>query len=142
MCERRILLRFSNHSFPSNICWFVGVFQAISCHYASSKCHFINSNETVSPETGHEILQLARKRVGDDVTITLPVSDYQYNWTNKYTVSCMCHSVWVIVYVSQCMCHSVCVTVYVSQYMCHGVCVTVYVSRCMCHGVCVTVYVS
>ncbi|KAF6025709.1 PHYH [Bugula neritina] len=49
-----------------------GFRKAISCHYASSKCHFINSNETVSPETGHEILQLARKRVGDDVTITLP----------------------------------------------------------------------
>ena len=59
-----LFIRPSAHSF---------FMQAISCHYASSHCHYIDVRGTVQEEIAEEVLEVARKKLGNEVTFTFQV---------------------------------------------------------------------
>jgi len=48
--------------------------QAISCHYASSHCHYINVVGTVQEQLAKEIEGVARKRLGEKAEFSFEVS--------------------------------------------------------------------
>ena len=47
--------------------------QAISCHYASSHCHYIDVKGTIQQNIADEIEELARKKLGPDVELSFQV---------------------------------------------------------------------
>ncbi|KAB5542278.1 hypothetical protein PHYPO_G00089810 [Pangasianodon hypophthalmus] len=52
-----------------------GFRKAISCHYASADCHYIDVEGTTQENISKEVEELARKRVGNDATIS-----FQDSW--------------------------------------------------------------
>ncbi|XP_060759639.1 phytanoyl-CoA dioxygenase, peroxisomal isoform X3 [Neoarius graeffei] len=52
-----------------------GFRKAISCHYASADCHYIDVKGTTQENISKEVEELALKRVGDDVTLS-----FQDSW--------------------------------------------------------------
>ena len=50
--------------------------QAISCHYASSHCHYIDVSGTTQEMVAEEVIALAHKKLGKDFNITFQVSQY------------------------------------------------------------------
>lgn len=48
-------------------------FKAISCHYASADCHYIDVEGTTQENISKEVEDLARKRVGSDTTLSFQV---------------------------------------------------------------------
>lgn len=59
-------------------CFFLCFFpiQAISCHYASSHCDYIDVEDTTHEVIAKEVEELARKRLGPEATISFQVSTY------------------------------------------------------------------
>ena len=48
--------------------------QAISCHYASSHCHYIDVSGTTQQIVAEEVIELAHKKLGKDSNITYQVN--------------------------------------------------------------------
>lgn len=48
--------------------------QAISCHYAASDCAYIDVSGTTQENLAKEVIELAQKRVGEGVEVTIQVS--------------------------------------------------------------------
>ncbi len=53
-------------------------FQAISCHFASSNCDYIDVSGTTQETIATEVKELAKKRVGPDADITYQVRLVQF----------------------------------------------------------------
>lgn len=51
--------------------------QAISCHFASADCHYIDVKGTSQENIEREVLEIARKKYGVTVPITLKVTKNQ-----------------------------------------------------------------
>lgn len=52
-----------------------GFRKAISCHYAASECDYISVEGTSQGMIEEEVLELARKRLGNDAKITFQVRE-------------------------------------------------------------------
>ena len=50
--------------------------QAISCHYASSHCQYIDIRGTSQENLAEELKELARKRYGNDFEVTFEVKSF------------------------------------------------------------------
>ena len=47
--------------------------QAISCHYASSHCYYIDVEGTSQENIANELVELAQKKLGPDIDFTFQV---------------------------------------------------------------------
>ena len=54
------------------------VVQAISCHYASSHCHYIGVKGTIQETTANEVVEVTRKRLGNVNGTELDFKDLWY----------------------------------------------------------------
>lgn len=59
------------------------IWKAISCHYASGDCHFIDVEDTSQNVIADEVLELVEKRIGSKSGIKFSVSVFRIR-THKY----------------------------------------------------------
>ena len=71
--------------------------QAISTHYASSHCQYIDVEGTSQDIVLKEVQDLAKKRLGSDATVSLDVSVSRYSgeW-QSLCIALPCQMVWQI----------------------------------------------